>query len=144
MIDRKRKEIKTEVDLSIPLNLEKFKLAEDDCFGKEWSPQHKECSTCHDSDVCGIIYTQLTLKNKVKEVEGSQNAKFLDLVNFKRIDKKALYSEIESKSGEINVESVIKYIKHYSRCSDDESVITWLKNFKEEYNLKIKKGVISV
>lgn len=139
---RKAKEKPKPVDLSVPLNLDNFKSKDGDCFGKEWKPQHTECAACADQEVCGVIFQQVYLKTREQKVKKSRGINFLDEVNFDRIPQDKLLKEIKDNSGSITVKQVLKFVTHYSKCDDQKTVVTWIKNFKMENNLKIKEGVI--
>lgn len=142
--NRKARETKTQVDMSQPLNLDNFPVKDDDCFGKDWKPLNSQCAACADFELCGTIFNHVTLKNKEKYIKSKRGANFLDEVNFERVPVKALLKEIKQNSGTITVTQVIKFVKHYSKCEDDTTIITWLKNFKMDNNLSIKKGIIYV
>lgn len=140
--DRKSKDLKEQIDLSQPLNLDHFKLSDDDCFGRSYKPQHSECAACSSIEVCGIVFQNIYLKDREKAVKKSRGINFLDEVNFNRIDKVKLLERIKEDSGNIKLDEIIIYIKHYSKCDDQTTIVTWLKEFKEENNLSIKSGIV--
>lgn len=135
---------KTPVDLSKPLNLDNFKINDSDCFGREWKPLNSNCAACADFELCGTIYNHITLREKEKGVKKKIGKNFLDEVNFKRIPEDKLLKEIKENSGTITVQKVMKFVKHYSKCEDEVTLVTWLKNFKIDNNLSIKKGIFYV
>lgn len=138
---REKKNTKTEVDLSKPLNLDDFTLNESDCFGNEWKPDSTECSLCADIEVCGTLYRNLHIKKKIQKVKENQGINFLDEVNFKRVPWERLYNEIKSDPGKLTTEQIYNWVKQRSKSDDHESIIQNIKNFKMEYKVTFKSGL---
>lgn len=139
---RKAVENKTEYDMSKPINLEQFDITAESCFGRLWLPQHKDCSVCADLELCGTIYHHTTLNDKIKKVKKSQGINFLDDVNFDRIPKQELVDEIKKNPGKVTSDHLIKFVKHWSKCDDEDTLIVWIQQFKMDFNIKIKKGLL--
>lgn len=144
MSNRTSKENPTSTDFSKPVNVGDFNINPDDCFGRMWLPQHKECSTCADLELCGTIYQHNVIPEKIKKVKKSQGGNFLDDVNFDRIPKESLVKEVKDNPGKVTSEHLIKFVKHWSKCDDNDTLLEWIKQFKSDYKIKIKKGLLYV
>lgn len=78
------RETKKEIDLTSLLDpSELMSDNPDDCFGKEWDPQDKDCSICHDVEICGIVKQQ-EIQSRKKKVEDTKGP-MLDQTAFEKV-----------------------------------------------------------
>lgn len=136
---RTPKENKTDIDLLVPVNVDDFKLDEDDCFGRMWEPTNKDCSICADIEVCGIIYQDRVIKPKKKQYE-EEGATPLDLAKFEQVDWINIVKVVEKyeKDGDPMVLSeLIDYVKGIANVSDDSIIELYIKSRVKKHNLEI-------
>jgi len=137
-MSRTRKTKKTKMDLSKPVDITKIPLKDEDCFGKEHDLRANECKMCHDSELCGIIYSA-NQKKAVKKFEG--NKLFLGDADFNLIDKEKMLSEIRNMSSQ----DFLDLVMMRANCADEQAAINWMKKWiQEEPRLSVKNGLVKV
>ena len=78
------RETSKEIDLSTLLDPKELMSENpEDCFGKEWNPQDKDCSICHDVEICGIVKQQ-EIQGRKKKVEDTKGP-MLDQTAFEKV-----------------------------------------------------------
>lgn len=62
-----------------PIDIKQFGSEDDPCFGKHYDLSDSICKRCGDSELCGVVYSQTTLKDKRKKVESKSRFKDMEL-----------------------------------------------------------------
>lgn len=136
MAIRTRRETKTKLDLSKPVDTDSIPLNEGECFGKEWDMGTKECQYCADNEVCGLLMSNVVNK-KVTELESKEE--FLDLTDFTLVKIK----ELEEKCLGYTTQQLVDTITKTARATDEVAVIEFIKNWiRNSDKVKIKEGVL--
>ena len=137
MASRVPKQDTTKVDLTKPVTVAP---AEDGCFGREWDMRTNECSVCADNLVCGIVFSENGLKDKVREIE-EKNGGFLDEIDFGLVDEEEVVKWI--KSGKTTTKELIAHVAKAAKCRDNVAVVEWIKRFvRSRENVYTKDGLV--
>ena len=145
---RKNRNDKThKQDLSKPLNLQEVMdedidvHGEDSCFGTEFDIEHKKCSICADSEVCGIMFHNIQ-KRTVKRFE-RDNVPLLDLTDFDGIDYDTLVIWLSSKPR--TVDALFDKVQEISKCPDDDTVAYFVRSFiKDSPRLYTQDSIVKI
>ncbi len=131
-----------DIDLRKPVDLKAIKPKDDeDCFSREWMPDHKFCVVCADNEMCGIRYNALQNK-KVKKLEQEKGG-YLDNMHFDSIDLESVEDWLAKKPR--TTQQFIDKITEVSNCSDETTAAYWCKSFiVERKRFGIKNGMVIV
>lgn len=125
----------------------KVPITSDDCFGQEYDLTAKECTLCHAAAHCASVYAKAIKAPKVASAEKKEGP-FLDQVTFLTpVQKEKVKATIQScqDAGEpITTEEIFDYFLKRMNTKDDEIVINALKEFKAEYGITSKEGLMYV
>ena len=130
---------KTEIDLSKPILNIHYLFKDADCFGIEWNPINNHCKRCKDLSFCGNVFRKKTLNISIEKLNEKQG-RFIDDTDFHCINHNYLLSMIKEKNWIID--DIFDYISTVSNCKSDELVVSWIKLFLKNNNLKSIKGKI--
>jgi len=136
---RKAKVDRTEVDLLQPVNVGELKqlIKDDDCFGKEWNPQHKDCSICADVEVCGIIYQDtkvIPAKDKFDKKELPLDMASFNAVKWKDIKK--LIQQYEKDKEPLTMDELVEIVSTQSGMKDPQTVMLYVEQKLPKLGLK--------
>lgn len=118
------------VDLTRPVNADKVmskdvELYGDSCFGKEWSPEEKACSVCHDQEMCGLVFHN----NQRKTVAAWEavNPPTLDKHNLDTFDKQEMLEWV--KKAPRSFKDFVEYVYDRANIADKTTVVYWCKSY---------------
>jgi len=129
---------KKEVDLLVPIDVDTLvSSGPDDCFGKEWDPSDKDCSICHDVEICGIL-KQSTIKSRKKEIE-KKVGPMLDQTAFEKVPVGLIVDNIKtwSKSDPATYDELFESISLHAQTKDGVAVREFIARMLPKYGLKI-------
>jgi len=126
---REPRKKKTHGDLDLTKPIDKTKLIQEDCFGKEWDMGSKDCPICHDNEVCGILFSDL-VKKKSKQIQKGKPT-FLDKAFFSKKLTTALDKALSDR-GEVELEEVYDVVKLKANVSDRVAIREWVKRFAND------------
>lgn len=140
----RKKPTHKDVDTLLPVNKKKV-MANDvarngaSCFSHLWNMETKDCGSCHDNEMCGIMFAS-RLKRKVKEFE-AEKPPMLDVIDFDGITRKSIMMWLRTQ--ERTGKEFIDHVEVLSKCPDRETVKMWCKSFiKDSDRLYVQDGVI--
>jgi len=139
---RTKKEEKTKIDLSIPVNIDSYNLSEEDCFGNLWLPSDNDCSLCADNELCGVIYSNKIKKKKAEfefDNKTIDNTRFNE-VNWDLIKKQAI--NYKKENNPMTFTELFMYVKDVSKCDNDVVIETYIEANLLNHNLCKKDGLI--
>lgn len=125
-------------DVFEPINIAKYEIDNDGCFGKMWDGSCQECKMCSDNAICCII-TAKQNEVLIASIENKNGFAFLDKTNFNRIPINKLLLLIEQNPLKYSFEDIFAIAKKYSECSDNTTIKYWTVNFIKENNLIINE-----
>jgi len=135
---RNAKTEKTKMDLLQPVNVGELKqlIKDDDCFGKEWNPQHKDCSICADVEVCGIIYQDT--KVMPAKVKFDKETLPLDMATFEAVNWgqiKKLVRQYEKDDEPLSMDELVEIAMTQSGMKDPQIVMLYIEQKLPELGL---------
>lgn len=134
-----RNESTVEVDLTVPVNIEKAMAGqEESCFGRMYDMRMFECAKCADRDVCSIVFADKVVKPKTAAIQEEQGAIFLDLTDFKNVTDEVVFAFI--KSGETTTGELLAHVMAKALTSDEIAGIEFLKRFITSHDNVYTKG----
>ncbi len=139
IISRQKKDVKSDVDLRIPVDEKSLPAPIDgDCFGQSWDMTSKECRYCHDNEFCGLVTSFKIRKTsvKVRDEEGG----FFDEEDFDAIQKTAILELMSADT--MTVADLVKLVALQSRSKDDEAVKICVKSLIIDNGYITRNGVI--
>ena len=110
-----------------------------DCFGKEWTHGHAQCSICQMQNIC-MVKTGKKIKAK-GDAQSIKYGPFVDSIDFNKIPK-ANIAEI-LKTTPYSLEDIRTLFTQLSNCADPHTVNIQVNYFLREYNLTLKDGVVT-
>lgn len=130
------------IDLTKPVDLSQIMpVDENDCFGRQWKPDHKFCAVCADNEMCGIKYNALQTK-QVKKLEKEKDG-YLDNMHFDSIDHDDLKTWLKMKPR--TTTEFIDKVARFSKCPDRTTVEYWCRSFVvETRGVSTKGGIVIV
>lgn len=134
---------KKEIDLLKPVVIQE--ADSEDCFGKEYNPQDRDCSICADIEICGIKF-QGVIQRKKKEFE-EKHGPLLDEADFKSINFaqiENLVKKYETEGEPLTYEELFEVVSQQGRIKDEIAVIEYLKRTIPVSNLILKEGKVYV
>ena len=140
---KKSRTDKKEVDLLKPVIIPDADL--EDCFGKEYDPQDRDCSICADIEICGIKFQGIIQKKK-REFE-EKHGPLLDEVDFKSVDIakiEKLAKQYEEDGYPMLFQELTDVVAELANTKDEIAVIEYLKRTLSTSNLIIKEGKVYV
>lgn len=127
-----------EYDPLVPLG--KVDDVESDCFGLLWDVTTRECSSCADRDICGIVFGD-ELEKRANAVQENNGSIFLDVQNFEAVANDDILSGIDS--GTTTVADLVDYVAVLANTSDTKAVVTFLKRWITSQNsVYTKNGIV--
>lgn len=102
----------------------------EDCFGKAWDPQDKDCAICHDVEICGIV-KQEAIKKRVKKVE-KEKGPMLDQTAFEKVPQEKIVAGLTewANDGEpATYEELSEQIGKLARTKDEVAIREYIKRF---------------
>jgi len=94
------------------------------CFGWEWDLRTKECSMCHDNEMCGLIFDA---RQKKLEAKLDKNSPRLDAIDFDGIDRANLFSWL--KVEQRTTKELLDKVTEMSNCPEPDTVREWVKSY---------------
>lgn len=135
------RETKKEVDLTTLLDpAELITDNEEDCFGRAWNPQDKDCAICADVEICGIV-KQAEIKSRVKKVE-KEKGPMLDQAAFEKVPIEKIVGNMRQWAEDndpSSYEELEQSIMAVARTKDKVAVREYIKRTLPKYNLTITK-----
>lgn len=136
------RETKTDIDLTTLVSVDKLMEdnAKDDCFGREWDPQDKDCTLCHDVEICGIV-AQEQIKKKTKKLE-KEKGPFLDSTAFEKVPIDKIVATITAWADEgdpATLDELIDDISAKAKTKDIVAVKEYIKRILPKHGLKLTK-----
>jgi len=144
---KKPRNTQKEVDLTTLLDPEKLMSDNpDDCFGRSWEPQDKDCAVCHDVEICGIV-KQEEIKGKVKKLE-KEKGPFLDQTAFDNVPIEKIVTEMKNWAEEndpATYDELEETIAKSAKTKDTVAIREYIKRMLPRYGLIIteEKTVVS-
>ena len=136
---KKPRNEKQEVDLLKPVTLSD--VPEEDCFGKEYNPQDRDCSICADIEICGIKFQSLVQKKKKAFEE--KHGPLMDETDFKSVNMEKLEKlakKYEDEGEPMTHEELVQAVSGLANTKDEVAVIEFLKRTLPLSNLILKEG----
>jgi len=136
-----RKE-KFELEYLLPLIIPQAVIDAGDCMGKEYDPKNKDCSVCADQALCANYFQQL-IQIDVKRFE-EEKGPFLDQVYFGLVkwDKIERLVDKYAADDAMTFEELVDLISTMARCSDEMTVLEYIKIELPKTNLDLKEGYV--
>ncbi len=130
---------KTDVDLTTLLDPEQLRNDNaDDCFGKEWDPQDRDCSLCHDVEICGIVKQQ-TIETRKQKIEKDKGP-FLDMTAFEKVPMDKIAINLKNWAAEddpASLEELEETIGKAARTKDKVAIREYIKRTLHQFDLMI-------
>jgi hypothetical protein len=140
---KKSREKKTEVDLLKPIDPKTLEAI--DCFGLEFDSHSSECSSCADSELCLIKWSE-DVKGKKIAFE-IQNGPLMDQVDFASVDMariERLAKKYQDEGQPMTFQELQDVIAGQANTKDNEAVIEFIKRELPLTLIYLKEGVCQV
>lgn len=138
-MNKKPREKSTEKDLTVLLKPEEL-MSDDpeDCFGREWDPRDKDCSLCHDVEICGIV-RQADIQKAKKKIE-REKGPFLDETAFEKVPVEKLVETIRQYAEDDDpalYEEIEEAVEKTARTKDKVAIREYITRLLPRHNLQI-------